>query len=85
MSHVAMALAAWVRWVEMERIAGASAIKMRWNPQALISCAWPLQTENGLRVKVGTTHRAAQMWTLIINRMSDWRPIALTQCQWRRT
>src|SRR5215510_3635692 len=49
----------------------------RWNPHALISRVGPFQVQNSLRIKVDTAHRAAQMWTLVINRASDLRTIAL--------
>jgi hypothetical protein len=49
----------------------------RWNPHALISRVGPFQVENSLQIKVGTAHQAAHMWTLVINRASDLRPIAV--------
>jgi hypothetical protein len=49
----------------------------RWNPHALISRVGPFQVENSLQIRVDTAQRAAQMWTLIINRASDLRPIAV--------
>jgi hypothetical protein len=48
----------------------------RWNPHALISRVGPFQVENSLQIRVDTAQQAAQMWTLIINRASDLRPIA---------
>jgi hypothetical protein len=48
----------------------------RWNPHALIAGVGPFQVEHVLRIRADTANRSAQMWTLVIHRVSDSRPVA---------